>query len=195
MKGRTIAELSTKVDNPPRLHSVVAKKARKVTQGPMTSCVASPHEQIRFGLLLRLADRRVTEIINEHLFPLGLTAEHFRLLAFIEYSNGRVPQRILSEHMMYSGEDELLQVIAILRLRNFITREIDDDDVYLEITSLGNTLLRAAKYLVEDARSEVIKIIGSRDFDVAMSALHKMAGVYEPKDMEVLEFRKRNGTE
>ena len=126
-------------------------------------------------LRLRKAARRITQVYDGYLEPLGLTITQFGLLAHLRVLDG-IGVGALAEKLVMDPTT-LTRNLRPLRRRGFVVLAPDPDDRRsrsLHLTEQGREALRAARPAWARAQRHVEEILGNADAAVLNSALDRM---------------------
>jgi len=126
-------------------------------------------------LRLRKAARRITQVYDGYVAPLGLTITQFGLLAHLRVLDG-IGVGALAEKLVMDPTT-LTRNLRPLRRRGFVVLAPDPDDRRsrsLHLTEQGREALRAARPAWARAQRHVEEILGNADAAVLNSALDRM---------------------
>jgi len=126
-------------------------------------------------LRLRKAARRVTQVYDGYVAPLGLTITQFGLLAHLRVLDG-IGVGALAEKLVMDPTT-LSRNLRPLQRRGFVVLAPDPDDRRsrsLHLTEQGREALRAARPAWARAQRHVEEILGNTDTAVLNAALDRM---------------------
>jgi DNA-binding MarR family transcriptional regulator len=126
-------------------------------------------------LRLRKAARRITQIYDGHVEPLGLTITQFGLLAHLRVLDG-IGVGALAERLVMDPTT-LTRNLRPLERKGFVVLEPDPADRRarsLRLTEKGRAALRAARPAWARAQRHVEEVLGNGDTAALNAALDRM---------------------